>query len=61
MQWRPRIPPARLPRHNERTCKDRLSPVYMFVCALIIIGLVVTGVLEVRWAARLPVAQVIAK
>jgi hypothetical protein len=33
----------------------------MFVCALIIIGLVVTGVLEVRWAARSPVAQVIAK
>jgi len=37
------------------------GPGLYVVCALIIIGLVVTGVLEVRWAARSRVAQVIAK
>jgi hypothetical protein len=33
----------------------------MFVCALIIIGLAVTGVLQLRWAARSPVAHIVAK
>jgi len=41
--------------------KGRLTAVCMFVCALIIIGLVVTGVLQLRWAAHPPAAQVVAK
>ena len=36
--------------------KGRLTAVCMFVCALIIVGLAVTGVLQLRWAARSPVA-----
>jgi len=40
--------------------KGRLAAVCMFVCALIIIGLAVTGVLQLRWA-RLPAAHVVAK
>jgi hypothetical protein len=34
--------------------KGRLTAVCMFVCALIIVGLAVTGVLQLRWAARSP-------
>jgi hypothetical protein len=41
--------------------KGRLTAVCMFVCALIIVGLAVTGVLQLRWAARSPVAHVVAK
>jgi hypothetical protein len=37
-----------------------LTAVCMFVCALIIIGLAVTGVLQLRWASS-PVAHVVAK
>ena len=40
--------------------KGRLTAVCMFVCALIIIGLAVTGVLQMRWA-RSPVAHMVAK
>jgi len=40
--------------------KGRLTAVSMFVCALIIIGLAVTGVLQMRWA-RSPVAHIVAK
>jgi len=41
--------------------KGRLTAFCMFVCALIIIGLAVTGVLQLRWAAHPPAAQVVAK
>jgi hypothetical protein len=41
--------------------KGRLTAVCMFVSALIIVGLAVTGVLQLRWAARSPVAHVVAK
>jgi hypothetical protein len=41
--------------------KGRLTAVCMFVCSLIIIGLAVTGVLQLRWAARSPVAHIVAK
>ena len=41
--------------------KGRLTAVCMFVCTLIIIGLAVTGVLQLRWAAHPPAAQVVAK
>jgi hypothetical protein len=40
--------------------KGRLTAVCMFVCALIIIGLAVTGVLQLG-AVRSPVAHVVAK
>jgi hypothetical protein len=41
--------------------KGQLTAVCMFVCALIIIGLAVTGVLQLRWEARSPVPHVVAK
>jgi hypothetical protein len=41
--------------------EGRLTAVCMLVCALIIIGLAVTGVLQLRWAARSPVAHIVAK
>jgi hypothetical protein len=41
--------------------KGQLTAVCMFVCALIIIGLAVSGVLQLRWEARSPVAHVVAK
>jgi hypothetical protein len=40
--------------------KGRLTAVCMFVCALIIIGLAVTGVLQLRWAPS-TVAHIVAK
>jgi hypothetical protein len=40
--------------------KGRLTAVSMLVCALIIIGLAVTGVLQLRWASP-PVAHIAAK
>jgi hypothetical protein len=40
--------------------KDELIALCMFVCALIIIGLAVTGVLQLRWASP-PVAHIAAK
>jgi hypothetical protein len=41
--------------------KGRLTAVCMFVCALIIIGLAVTGILQLSWGPRSPVAHVVAK
>jgi hypothetical protein len=41
--------------------KDELIALCMFVCALIIIGLAVTGVLQLRWEARSPVAHIAVK
>jgi hypothetical protein len=37
--------------------KGRLTAVCMFVCALIIVGTAVTGVLQLRWPAHPPVAH----
>jgi hypothetical protein len=47
---------------GESSCfrEDRLTAVCMFVCALIIIGLAVTDVLQLRWASP-PVAHIAAK
>jgi hypothetical protein len=39
----------------------RLIAMRMFVCALIIIGLAITGVLQLRWPPHSPVAHVVAK
>jgi hypothetical protein len=41
--------------------EDQLTAVWMLVCALIVIGLAVTGVLQLRWEVRSPVAHVVAK
>jgi hypothetical protein len=41
--------------------KGRLTAVGMFVSALIIIGLAITGVLQLRWETRSPVVHVVAK
>jgi hypothetical protein len=40
--------------------KGQLTSVFMLVCALIIIGLAVTGVLQLRWASP-PLAHIAAK
>jgi hypothetical protein len=40
--------------------KGRLTAACMLVCALIIFGLAVTGVLQLRWASP-PVARITAK
>jgi hypothetical protein len=40
--------------------ESRLTAVCMLVCALIIIGLAVTGVLQLRWASP-PIAHIAAK
>jgi hypothetical protein len=40
--------------------KGQLTAACMFICALIIIGLAVTGVVQLRWL-RAPVAYVVAK
>ena len=40
--------------------KGQLTAICMFVCALIVIGLAVTGVLQLRWASS-PVAHTVAK
>jgi len=41
--------------------KDELIALCMFLCALLVIGLAVTGVLQLRWEARSPVAHIAAK
>jgi hypothetical protein len=41
--------------------KGQLTAVCLFVCALIIIGLAVTGVLQLRWGASSPMLNVVAK
>jgi len=41
--------------------KGQLIAVCLFVCALIIIGLAVTGVLQLRWGASSPMLNVVAK
>jgi hypothetical protein len=40
--------------------KGQLTAICMFICALIIVGLAVSGVLQLR-LARSPVADVVAK
>jgi hypothetical protein len=41
--------------------KDENIALCMLVCARIIIGLAATGVLQLRWETRSPVAQIVAK
>jgi hypothetical protein len=41
--------------------KDEIIALCMLVSALIIIGLAATGVLQLRWETRSPVAQIVAK
>jgi hypothetical protein len=40
--------------------KGQLTAVFMLVCALVIIGLAVTGVLQLRWGSP-PIAHIAAK
>jgi hypothetical protein len=47
--------------HSLTGRKGQLTAVCMFVCALIIIGLAVTGVLQLRWAGHSPVAHIVEK
>jgi hypothetical protein len=51
----PRMRKPSLPR------KDEIIALCMLVCALIIIGLAATGVLQLRGETRSPVAQIVAK
>ena len=41
--------------------KDEIIALCMFVCAFLIIGLTVAGVLQLRWEARSPVAHIATK
>jgi hypothetical protein len=43
------------------TRKDDLIALCMFLCALFIIGLAITGILQLRWDASSPVAHIAAK